>query len=123
MKYSIFALIVAVVVVVASSATAQTYVGYMQATPAPVAAYYATGPVAAYSPVVATAYYAPPAAYYPAPVPYYAASPVVAPVPAPYYAAAPVAVAPVYYGPAVVVRPKVYVRGEPVRNVLRAVTP
>ena len=121
MKYSILALIVAAVIVVALSANAQTYVGYMQAVPAPVAGYYATGPVAAYAPVVTTAYYAPQAVYYPAPAPYYVASPVAMP----YYAAAPVAVAPVYYGygPAVVVRPKVYVRGEPVRNVLRAVTP
>ncbi len=121
MKNSILAALVAAVIVVASNATAQTYFGYMPAVPAPVAGYYATGPVAMYAPVVATAYYAPPAAYYPAPAPYYVASPVAVP----YYAAAPVAVAPVYYGygPAVVVRPKVYVRGEPVRNVLRAVTP
>jgi hypothetical protein len=119
MKNSIMAAIVAAVIMLASSAKAQTYVGYMPAAPAPVAGYYATGPVATYAPVVTTAYYAPRAVYYPAPVPYYVASPVAMP----YYATAPVAVAPVYYGPAVVVRPKVYVRGEPVRNVLRAVTP
>ena len=80
------------------------------------------------------------AAYYPAPVVrvparYYVASPVV--VPAPVYAApvayeapvyaAPVYAAPVYGGPVyaapVVVHPKFYVPGQPVRNVLRAVTP
>jgi hypothetical protein len=121
MKNLVLAVIVATVMMVASSARAQAYVGYLPAVPAPVAGYYATGPVATYAPVVATAYYAPQAVYYPAPAPYYVASPVATP----YYAAAPVAVAPVYYGygPAVVVRPKVYVRGEPVRNVLRAVTP
>ncbi len=117
MKYLVLSLIVAAGVAVASSASAQAYVAYPLAVPAPVAGYYATGPVAAYAPVVTTAYYAPQAVYYPAPAPYYVASPIAMP----YYAAAPVAVAPVYYGygPAVVVRPKVYVRGEPVRNVLR----
>jgi hypothetical protein len=110
-----------VLLAVASSASAQAYV--VPAAPVPLAAYYAPAPAVAYGPVVATSYYAPQAVYYsaPAPVPYYAA----APVATPYYVASPVpvAVAPVYYGPKVVVRPKVYVRGEPVRNVLRAVTP
>jgi hypothetical protein len=119
MKNLMLAVIVAALIAVASSAKAQMYPGYMPAVPASVAGYYATGPVAAYAPVVTTAYYAPPAVYYPAPAPYYVASPIAMP----YYAAAPVAVAPVYYGPAVVVRPKFYIRGEPVRNVLRAVTP
>jgi hypothetical protein len=122
MKISIPLLIVGTVLLAASSASAHLHGVYAPVVPAPVvpapvAAYYATGPVVPYAPVVTTAYYAPPAAFYPAPAPYYVAAPIVAPV------VAPVAVAPVYYGPAVVVRPKVYVRGEPVRNVLRAVTP
>jgi hypothetical protein len=106
-----------------SSANAQAYIGYMPA--APVVAYYQApivpyGPVLAApvaGPVVSTAYYAP-APYFvaqPVAVPYYVAQPVVAPAVVP-------AVAPVY-GRAVVVRPKVYVVGQPVRNVLRAVTP
>jgi hypothetical protein len=101
----------------ASSARAQAYIGYMPAAPA--VAYYAPAPVVGYGPVVATSYYAPQVAYYAAPAPYVVASPVVTTA---YYAPAPVAVAPVY-GPAVVVRPKVYIYGQPVRNVLRAVTP
>ena len=87
---------------------------------APIAAY---SPVVAASPVVATAYYAPQAAYYPRTAPYYAAQPVVAP----YYVARPVvapavAIGPVYATP-VVVRAKVYVPGEPVRNFFCAITP
>jgi hypothetical protein len=71
-------------------------------------------------PVVVQSYYAPPVYAYPRPVvvaaPYLVASPVVA---------APVVVpvpAPVYVRP-VVVHPKFYVPGQPVRNVFRAVTP
>lgn len=94
------------------------YVGYgapVAVGPAPVVAYY-PGPVVA--PVVRV------------PARYYAASPVV--VPAPVYATpvtyeAPVYAAPVYggavYAAPVVVHPKFYVPGQPVRNVLRAVTP
>jgi len=102
-------------------------------------------PAVAYSPVVTpvTSYYAPPAVSYEAysPVvsssyvayslvvsPYVAYSPVVTAYPAPYVAyrpaiAASYAPAVVAAGPAVVVRPKVYVRGEPVRNLIRAITP
>jgi hypothetical protein len=114
-------------VMAGSSLFAQGYVAYMPVGPAPVAAFYAPAPVVGYGPVVGTSYYAP-APYYAAPAPYYAASPVVAP----YYVASPVAVAPgvappvavaPVYGRAVIVRPKVYVVGQPVRNVLRAVTP
>jgi hypothetical protein len=125
MKNSMLALVVAATIAVASNASAHGYAVYMPVVPAPVAGYYTTGPVMPYAPVITTAYYAPPAVYYPAPAPapYYVATPVIAPVPVPApVAVAPVAVAPVY-GPKVVVRPKVYVRGEPVRNVLRAVTP
>jgi hypothetical protein len=121
MKTSILTLIVGAAIAVASSAIAHPYAVYMPVVAAPVAGYYTTGPVVPYAPVPTTAYYAPPAAFYPAPAPYLVAAPVVTPVVTP--VVAPVAVAPVYYGRAVVVRPKVYVRGEPVRNVLRAVTP
>jgi hypothetical protein len=77
--------------------------------PAPYVAYYAPPPVPYYAPAPGVAYYAPGPA-----VAYYS--------PAPTVVAAPLAVAPVY-GRAVVIRPKVYVAGQPVRNVLRAVTP
>jgi hypothetical protein len=79
--------------------------------------------VVSYGPVVATSYYAPRPYYAASPVPYYVASPVVTP----YYVASPVAVGPVavapIYGRPVIVHPKVYIPGQPVRNVLRAVTP
>lgn len=69
----------------------------------------------AYSPVTPYGVYGPPVPY----AAYYAPAPVMVYRPYPAYVPAPV-----YYGPgAVVVRPKVYVRGQPVRNVLRAVTP
>lgn len=75
--------------------------------------YYAAAPVAAY--------YAPAPVYYYGPA-YYAPAPVVA-----YYGPAAVTyVGPrrVYYGPApVMVRTKVYVRGQPFRNFARAVGP
>ena len=118
MKNLAIAFLAAAGLVAASQANAQAYIGYMPA--APVVAYYAA-PVATYSPVVTTAYYAPQTVYYSAPAPYYVAQPVVTP----YYVARPVvapAVVPVY-GRAVVVRPKVYVAWQPVRNVIRAVTP
>jgi hypothetical protein len=124
MKNFLVAFFAAAVLLAVSSAEAQTYIGYMPATPVPVAAYYRPVPVVSYSPVIAASYYAPQTVYYAPPVPYYVA----APMATPYYAASPVvpaavAVAPVYYGRPVVVRPKVYVPGEPVRNILRAVTP
>jgi hypothetical protein len=85
--------------------------------PAIATAYYAPGPVT-YQPAVT--YVRPVAVYRPVVVPYVAYSPVVAP--APYAAYAPV-VAPAYAGPVVWVHPKVYVQGQPVRNVFRAITP
>jgi hypothetical protein len=86
---------------------------YPVAAPVYTAAYPVAVPTySAYYPVapVYSAYYAPPvySAYYPAPV--VVARPVYAP-------------AAVYYGAPYVVRPKVYVYGEPVRNFFRAVTP
>ncbi len=110
MKSFVMALSLAMVLMVSSSVLAQGYVTFMPVGPMPVATYYAPAPVVSYGPVVSTSYYAP--------APYYVAAPVVTP----YYAASPVAVAPVY-GRAVIVRPKVYVVGQPIRNVLRAVTP
>ena len=77
-------------------------------TPAPVyTTYYALSSTytASYAPSRAyTTYYAPGAVY----------STYYAPSAAPYVA---------YYQPGVVVAPKVYVRGQPVRNLLRAITP
>jgi len=124
MKNFTMALLMVALLATVSKADAQTYVTYLPASPAPVVAYYAPAPVMSYSPVVTASYYMPQTVYYAAPASYYVASPVVAP----YYVASPyvpatVAVAPLYYGRPVVVRPKVYVAGEPVRNVLRAVTP
>jgi hypothetical protein len=118
MKSFVMAMSLVVVLILSSSVLAQGYVTFMPVGPAPVAAYYAPAPVVSYGPVVSTSYYAPAPYYAAAPLPYYAASPVVTP----YYVARPVAVAPLY-GPTVIVRPKVYVVGQPVRNVLRAVTP
>lgn len=97
--------------------------------------------VIVYRPVVTptVAYYAPSAPVVAAPVTTYyrgrvvVRRPVVAYYPpavahTTYYAPSVAAVAPVppttaYYSPGVVVSPKVYVRGQPVRNVLRAITP
>jgi hypothetical protein len=106
--------------------------------PAPVTSFYAPATTAYYAPAT-TAYYAPPVtsyyapettAYYAAPVTsYYAPVPVTAyyaPPVTSYYAPAPYTA---YYGPSVgvgvvagpvVVRSRVYVRGEPVRNFFRA---
>jgi hypothetical protein len=91
-----------------------------------------------YAPVVSsqTAYYVPAATYY-APVPrvaYYAAPPVAtyatyyAPAPQPYttyYAPAPQPYVAYYgaLGSSIYGTPRVYMPGQPVRNVLRAVTP
>lgn len=69
--------------------------------------------VTVYQPVVPA--YAPVVAAYP---PLVAYRPMVVPPPV-VYGAPPV----VYAGPPAVVRPRVYIPGQPVRNVLRAVTP
>lgn len=92
-------------------------------------AYYAPT-TAYYAPESYTTYYAPTTTYY-APVPYatyyapttayYAAAPYTtyySPVAQPYYVGYRDAIGPSIYG-----TPKVYVRGEPVRNALRAITP
>jgi hypothetical protein len=128
MKSFVLAVSMAVVLMASSSALAQGYyANYLPVGPAPVVSYYAPAPVAGYGPVVATSYYAPAPYYAASPVSYYAASPVpyyvAAPVPAGPVAVGPVAVAPVYYGRPAIVHPKVYYPGQPVRNVLRAVTP
>ena len=77
--------------------------------PVPVVTYYAPTPTYVYppAPVPTVTYYSGPA---------YSAA-------APTYAPSVVAYPPVYYGRPVVVRPKVYVYGQPVRNVIRAITP
>ena len=115
MKNFVMPLSLALVLLASSNVLAQGYAVYMPAGPVPVAAYYAPPPVVSYGPVVATSYYAP--------APYYVPSPVMTP----YYVASPLPVGPVVVGPAyarpVVVHPKIYVPGQPVRNVLRAVTP
>jgi hypothetical protein len=129
MRSFVLACLTAAVVLVASNAMAQAYVTYMPVGPTPVVTYYSPyspAPVASYGPVVSTSYYAPETVYYAAPTPYYAAPTpyyVASPVATPYYVASPYVAAPAYYGPSVIVRPKVYVRGEPVRNLIRAVTP
>jgi hypothetical protein len=113
---TIFAAI-AVVLLVGSTAYGQWYVGLR-------AVYYPAAPVYAY-PAPVYAYPAPVYAY-PAPV-YTYRVPVVAP--APYVAYSPVvpppvvAPAPVWVGPGVIVRNKVYFYGQPVRNAVRAVLP
>jgi hypothetical protein len=104
----------ATAVVLLAGSTAFGQVGYVTMMPIqPV-------PVVTYSPYMAPPMVGPVVQYAPR---YYVASPVLAPAPmvmAPPYA---VAGPPVYYGPRVWVHPKVYVAGEPVRNILRAVTP
>jgi hypothetical protein len=86
--------------------------------PASYVSYYAPAPAYTtyYAPAPYATYYAPAtpyATYYAPPVPY-----------ATYYAApAYVAYPRVAVGPSIYGTPKVYVRGEPVRNALRAVTP
>ena len=115
MKSFVMALSLALVPMVSSNVLAQGYAAFMPVGPVPVAAYYGAAPVVNYGPVVATSYYAP--------APYYVAAPVVTP----YYVASPVVVGPYAVGPVygrpVIVRPKIYVPGQPVRNVLRAATP
>jgi len=119
MKSFVMAVSMAVVLMASSSVLAQGYVAYLPVAPAPVVSYYPPAPAVTYGPVVATSYYAPAPYYAAAPAPYIVASPVAAP----YYVASPVAVGPLYYGRPVIVRPKVYYPGQPVRNVIRAVTP
>ena len=114
MKSFVTALTLAIVLMLSSNVLAQGYATFMPVGPVPVATYYAPAPVVAYGPVVRAAYYAPATYYVASPAPYYVASPVVTP----YYVASPVAVAPVYAQP-LIVHPKVYVPGQPVRNVLR----
>ena len=95
---------------------ASSYVSYYAPpvayySPTPYASYYA--PPAAYTPVSYVSYYAPAAPY----ATYYSPYATYAPVVAPYRA---------YYGVAgwsVYGTPRVYAPGEPVRNVLMAVTP
>ncbi len=74
------------------------------------------GVVVVPAPVPVVAAYPPVTAYYPPAVTY------VAPTTVYYPPTAPVVVSRVPV-PAVVVRPKVYVVGQPIRNVIRAVTP
>jgi hypothetical protein len=97
-----------------STAAAGTYrIDTVQPYPVRTTVVYRPGIVYTYSPVTpAVTYYAPPVVTYPGPAPFFA-----------YRPGAYLAPAPVYYPAAVVVRPKVYVRGQPVRNMLRAVTP
>jgi hypothetical protein len=95
--------------------------------PAPVVApppvvhhFHPVGPVYAYPPPVVA--YRPPVVAYRPPVVAYR-PPVVAYRPPVVVYRPTVVAAPVYYPAPVGVRPKVYVVGQPVRNVLRAVTP
>jgi len=118
MKSFVMAVSLATVLMASSKVLARGYGAYLPVGPTPVVTYYAPAPMVNNGPVVTTSYYAPTPYYAAAPVPYYVASPVVAP----YYAASPVAFAPIYGRP-VIVYPRIYVPGQPVRNVLRAVTP
>jgi hypothetical protein len=116
---------IAVVLLACSTASAGwAYVGPVVVPPPTVVhSFYPVGPVYAYpAPVVAV----PPRVVYRPPV--VVPAPVVYPPPVVYRP--PVAYpAPVFYGPAavypapVVIHPKIYVRGQPVRNVIRAVLP
>ena len=110
MKSFVMALSLAMVLMVSSNVLAQGYVAYMPVAPAPWQPTIRRPPWSSYGPVVATSYYAPTPYYAASPVPYYVAAPVVTP----YYVASPLAVGPVYGRP-VIVHPKVYVPGQPVR--------
>jgi hypothetical protein len=99
MKSFIAATVMVALVASASFAFSQTVVTYYPSG-VPVTTYYGPSPR-----VPVTTYYAPVTRYY-APVTTYYAPAVTA-----------------YYSPAYIVRPKVYVRGQPIRNVLRAITP
>ncbi|MEI8375234.1 MAG: hypothetical protein WCJ35_20630 [Planctomycetota bacterium] len=117
MKSFVMALTLATVLMASSNVLAQCRT-CAPVGPVPVVTYFAPAPVASYGPVVTTSYYAPAPYYAAAPVPYFVASPVVAP----FYVPPPVVFAPAYGWP-VVIQPRVFVPGQPVRNVLRAVTP
>ncbi len=67
--------------------------------------------------------YRPPVAVMPAPVVTYYAPPMAVATPTPYYVARPVVAAPMYVGQSIYLSPKVYVQGQPIRNLIRAVTP
>ncbi len=107
----------------------QSSYGYHQANYGPVIA----GPVVVQRPVIVrrpVVVYRTPVSVMPTPVVTYYAPPTAFAAPAPYYVGRPAYVGrPVYVGrPAYVGRsiywsPKVYVQGQPVRNLLRAVTP
>jgi hypothetical protein len=99
-------------IVLLASSTALAYCGCGYAAPVAVA------------PVPTVAYYGPVTDYYaPAPVvTYYAGPPAYVYPQVTYYRAPVVVPAPYYYGP-VVVAPRVFVPGQPVRNTLRAVFP
>lgn len=86
-----------------SAAPTTTYYAPTTTYYAPTTAYYAPT-TTYYAPT--TTYYAPTTAYYAPTTTYYAPTPVTS-----------------YYAPGVVVSPKVYVAGQPVRNFFRAVTP
>lgn len=104
MKYCIVFAAAFVPCLLASVAEGQAVVTYYQ----PTTTYYAPAPAATY--------YAPAVA---APVATFSAPAAVTPVTT-YYTTTAV---PVVSSRAVIVRPKVYVRGQPIRNVLRAITP
>ncbi|MGA2069550.1 MAG: hypothetical protein ABSG86_31655 [Thermoguttaceae bacterium] len=107
-----FLLATAVLLLAGSTALGQApYVTLMPVAPAPAVTYYAYPPAPLVAPVVTL------------PPRYYVASPVVAPAPLAAASPYPMAGPPLVYGPRVVVHPKVYVAGQPIRNVLRAVTP
>ncbi|MGA2617400.1 MAG: hypothetical protein ABSF26_07310 [Thermoguttaceae bacterium] len=116
---------VAVIALILSASTAFGQCGCnSQPVYAPVEAAYASyyAPPAAYAPAPYVSYYAPPVpytTYYSPYAAYYSPYATFAPVVAPY---------PVYYrygvpGWSAYGTPRLYVPGEPVRNVLRAVTP
>ncbi len=107
MKSFVMILSLALLLMLSSNVLAQVYATYAPVGPVPVTTYYSPAPVLSYGPVVSTSYYAP--------LPYTAYY-----APAPYYVGSPVVVGPVYGWP-VVVRPRFYVPGQPVRNVLRAI--
>jgi len=108
-----------------SAASAQwTYVA-PAAVPAPVVyGYWPAPPVAAVAPVAPVYFYRPRAVtvYRPAPVTVYRPA-VVAVPPAPLAYTAPLYPAPILYPAPAVIRTKVYYRGEPVRNAIKAVLP
>jgi hypothetical protein len=113
------------VAVTAVMADAQVYSVYR-----PSGVVYGPAPVVAYRPAPVVAYRpAPVVAYRPAPVVAYRPAPVVAYRPAPVVAYRPVVAVPppvpvgVVVGRPVVVSTKVYGPGQPVRNLLRAITP